>query len=261
MNSNNSYSNAPRRKRNNRRKRNKRTNQQRLPTYREAESSYRLSVPTANQMNMPDSLVVDLPYTETADFVPGAVFGNFRYRGNSPFDPDPLLGGDSALFYATYAALYRYYRVVSVKIEVTFVNKETFPVMVTFAPTDTDLSASLTSAARCADLGEMTYGRRPITLAGTGGMNRSSFTKVIKWPKFTGDRLRYMSDDLFSSLNNNNPAHVTFLQFAIFSAGSSVDVGVSRNIRITYRTLWTDRNFIFANLRSKPVYLVKEGET
>jgi hypothetical protein len=209
---------------------------------------------------MPDSMVVDLPYTEIADFVPAAVFGQFRYRGNSPFDPDPLLGGDSALTYAQWVNFYRYYRVVSVMIEMTFVNKETFPVFITFAPTDTDLSGSLSSAARCADLGEMSYGLRPITLAGVNGMNRVTVRKLVKWPKFTGDYARYMADDLFASLNNTNPSHTVYLQFAVFSAGASIDVGISRNIRITYRTLWTDRNYNFANLRSKPVYIQAEEE-
>lgn len=250
MNNNNNKKNPNRRRR--------RRNRNRRPRRVNAESSYRLSVPTANQMNMPDSMVVDLPFTDTSDFVPSAVFGNFRYRGNSPFDPDPLIGGDSALFFATYASLYRYYRVVSVKLEVTFVNNESFPVLLTFAPTDTDITGSLSSAARCADLGEMSYGRRPITLAGVNGMNKQSFTKVIKWPKFTGDYARYMADDLFSSLNNNNPSHVLFLQFAIFSAGNAINVGISRNVRIIYRVLWTDRNFLFANLRTKPEYKKKK---
>jgi hypothetical protein len=209
-------------------------------------------------MTMPDSMTLDLAFTDFSDFVPAAVFGQFRYRGNSPFDPDPLLGGDSALFYAQWAQFYRVYRVVSVMIEMTFVNKETFPVYLTFAPTDTDLSGSLSSAARCADLGEMSYGLRPISLAGVNGMNRTTVRRLVKWPKFTGDYARYMADDLFASLINTNPSHTLYLQFALFSSGSSIDVGISRNIRIVYRTVFYDRNFLFANIRTKPVYEQKE---
>jgi hypothetical protein len=214
-------------------------------------SGYRLTIPNSNnQLSIADSMIVDLPFTDTTLlFLPtSSSFGTFRFRGNSPFDPDPLLGGESALYYTQYASLYRRYRVLSVRVECVFVNNENFPVYVTFAPTDTDFASSISSVPRVLDLGEMSYAIRPILLGANGSQNRTRFTRTVNWPKFIGNKQSWKYDDLFASLNNTNPTSQTDLTFAL-CASQNFSAGVTKYIRIIYHTLWTDRNFDFGSLR------------
>lgn len=245
-NNNNNPTRRGRRRRNRNRRRRTTNNNQNMGRI----SSYRLATPFRNQMIMPDSMIIDMPFTDTnLTFSPAAsTFGSFRYRGNSPFDPDPLLGGESVLYYPTYSALYRRYRVLSVKVEVTIVNMETFPVYVTFAPQEVDDSANINSNARVLDIGEMPYAVRPVLLGPNGSMNRTSFTRIINWPKFVGNKQMYRADDSFASLNNANPANTLFLMFAA-CATTNFNNGLVKYVRIIYRVLWTDRNFEFASLR------------
>lgn len=222
------------------------------------ESGYRLEVSKGNQHSMPDSEIVDLPWTDTnVVHTAAATFLSWRYRGNSPYDPDPLLGGESALFFAEYAALYRNYRVLTAVVECTIVNMESFPIAITYAPTDADFVASISSNARVFDLGEMPYAVRPLIIGPVSGMNKIVFRRVVHWPKFVGNKQQYMADDLFGAFNNTNPSHTTYLTFAA-TANANMTVGFYAYIRVIYRTLWTDHNYVFGTLKSRMIHKTKQ---
>jgi len=217
-------------------------------------SQYRLNTSPGNQLAMPMSIEVDLPWSDViTSFVPtGSSFGAFRYRGNSPFDPDPLLGGVPALYYPQWANFYRRFRVMHVVLEATFVNLETFPVNVTYAPTDFDFVASISSNQRAADLGNMPYGNRSTMLGPVGSQNRSTLRRVVPWAKFTGNKTAYYADNEFAALNNANPVSQTDLTFAIYAMSPFVN-GIGRNVKIVYHVLWTDINSDFSSLRTPQV--------
>jgi hypothetical protein len=229
----------PRNRRNNKKKKSKRNRN------RTAKGgSYRVTLTNRNQMSMPDSIVVDLAWTEiNKAYDPGTVlFGIFRYRGNDVFDPDPISGGESAYNFNDWAALYRRFRVISIKVQATIVNNEAFPVFVTSAPSDTDIASSVSDSEAVLDIGEMPYATRVKLLSPVGGMDRVNINKTIHWPKFIGNKATYMADVTYSALVTTNPQTILYYNFGI-TANSNFVNGVTRFVRIIYRVLFNDRNF------------------
>jgi hypothetical protein len=208
------------------------------------ESSYRLQVAPGKQVSQPDSIIVDLPWTEINTLVvPGAVnFYFVKYRINSCWDPDFSVGGTSAYNFSNYATLYRRYRVISAKVDVTITNHEAFPIMIQGAPSDFDLGGFITSRTRVFDLGEMPYAIPTRTLSAASGMDRVRYTSIVHFPSFIGNKQSYMADVAYSALNNTNPA-LTFFWNMGMTADNNMSNGVTVYLKITYRTLWSERNF------------------
>jgi len=187
-----------------------------------------------------------MPWTEVnTSVIPGAVdFFYKRYRLNSVFDPDFSIGGTSVYNFTSYGNLYRRYRVISAKVDVTVQNNEAFPVLIVGAPSDFDLGGLITSRSRTIDLGEMPHAVPTRIVGPSTGMGRMFYTKIIHLPSYNGNKQAYMADLQYSALNNTNPA-VTFFWNMGYIADPGIDmaVGFTIYLRITYRVLWSERNF------------------
>jgi hypothetical protein len=209
-------------------------------------NDYRLAVNNRGQISEPDSEIVDLPWTDiTKTFDPGSVlFGSFRYKINDPFDPNPLspAGDESAYKYSAYATLYRRYRVLSARIQMTIVNQEAFPVFVTAAPADADIASSVTDSEAVLDIGEMPYAMPTKLLAAVGGMDRMTHTQVINIGKFIGNKQTAMADVTYGALVTTNPSTSVYYAVGITAESNFVN-GVARLFKISFRVLWTNRNF------------------
>jgi len=222
------------------------------------DNSYRAQVGTKNALSQPDSIIVEMPWTEVnTSVVPGAVDFFFkRYRLNSVFDPDFSIGGTSVYNFTSYGNLYRRYRVISAKVDVTIQNNEAFPVLIVGAPSDFDLGGLVTSRSRTIDLGEMPHAVPTRIVGPSTGMGRMTYTKIIHLPSYNGNKQAYMADLQYSALNNTNPAVTFFWNMGyIADPGTDMGVGFTIYLRITYRVLWSERNFdittpIFKNLKS-----------
>jgi len=220
--------------------------------------SYRAQVGTKNALSQPDSIIVEMPWTEVnTSVIPGAVdFFYKRYRLNSVFDPDFSIGGTSVYNFTAYGNLYRRYRVISAKVDVTIQNNEAFPVLIVGAPSDFDLGGLITSRSRTIDLGEMPHAVPTRIVGPSTGMGRMFYTKFIHLPSYNGNKQAYMADLQYSALNNTNPAVTFFWNMGyIADPGTDMAVGFTIYLRITYRVLWSERNFdittpIFKNLNS-----------
>jgi hypothetical protein len=197
-------------------------------------------------MSEPDSEIVDLSWTDiTKTFDPGSVlFGTFRYRINDPFDPNPLspVGDESAYKYSAYAMLYRRYRVLSVKIDFTLVNQESFPVFVTAAPSDADIASAVSDSEAVLDIGEMPYAMKTKILAPLGGMDRLRHVQTVDIGKFIGNKQTLMADVTYSALVTSDPQLLMFYTVGVTAETNFLN-GVAKMFKITFRTLWTDRNF------------------
>lgn len=247
----------PRRRNNNNKKKNKNVRRRN----RQADTSYRMQTGRKGQMATSKSELVDMPWTDDGLTAVSALttYLNFRYRGNSPFDPNPNIGGASALYFATYSLLYRRYRTLTVVVDYEIVNNENFPIFIAVAPTSFDISGTIVSNVTAANVGELPMAKRPRLLAPKGGQDRLRDRLLVHWPTFIGNKQAYFADDSYSSLNNTNPVNNMFIQFAVFGTGL-LTLGITANIRLSFRTLWTDFNYSINLFRQPQFEMLQEEE-
>jgi len=110
------------------------------------------------------------------------------------------------------------------------------------APTSYDVNSSITSNVTAANVQELPYATPVTILAAAGGQDRIKVKNVIHWPTFSGNKQQYFADVTAASLVNNNPATAYTYQLVIW-ANNALLKGVTTNIRITYRTLFSERNY------------------
>lgn len=221
------------------------SNRRKKNSKRTGNKNYRASVAERNDKeSTPQSMEVWLPWTDvTLTYDPGAVpFGLRRWRMNSPFDPDPLLGGESAYLFSNWALMYRKYRTVEFRIDALVVNNEDFPVVVNAAPSDADIVTSVVGAPSALDVGEMNCAVPAKMLSAKGGMDKCTIRKTIKLPWYVGDRGHYMADDQYAAIVNTNPAYILYFNLSIAAAQNFVD-GIGMHVKCYFKTLFTDLNF------------------
>ncbi len=91
----------------------------------------------------PDRIRVTLTFTGTHVLNnAGFIYANHRYSPTNVFDVDPTLGSSSTPGFAEWASLYRFYRLLSSSIQVTFLSQETFPVFAAVIPLNSDPGAN-----------------------------------------------------------------------------------------------------------------------
>jgi len=202
---------------------------------------------TSNNLtaSLPQSMRVELPWTdENLVKSGGAAFVKWRYRMNSVFDPDPIIGGRSAYNFNIWAALYRRYRVIQFVIESVVTNNETFPVIVNAAPSDADIDAAIVSVSTALSVGELPHAIKPQMLSNVGGLDRCTFRTVINLPTYMGNRGSYMDDVTFAAIVNANPAFPIFYNITVVSgSGANLTTGVTQHTKCYFRTLFTDVNY------------------
>jgi len=207
-------------------------------------SNYRLQTGRTQQMALPESEIVDMPWTDDGLAIssPLATYMSWRYKISSPYDPNPNVGGTSALYFVNWAVFYRRYRALTARIDMEFVNNENFPVFITGAPTGFDINSTITSNINAANVGELPFSMKPRLLAAKGGQDRFRMSKTVHFPSFIGNKQAWFADDRYSALNNTDPANPMFFQIAAFGTGL-LTLGITAYIRITFRTLWSEFNY------------------
>jgi hypothetical protein len=77
----------------------------------------------------------------------GLIYANVRYNPAYVYDMDPTIGGTSVPGFTEWAGLYRFARLRSSRINVSFVNKEAFPVTMVICPNNFDPGANTSAYA------------------------------------------------------------------------------------------------------------------
>jgi len=156
-----------------------------------------------------------------------------RFRVNSLFDPDPLLGGTQYAGFVAMSALYREYRCTHSEFEWSVVNNEAFPVFVGAVYSNIDTATTIATAQNARDLLENGYGTRSYALAAKGGKDLHSFTGKLALWKLLGNEREYMASPDYAALNINNPVQPMFINLIVIaSTGAALGAGVASSFTL-----------------------------
>jgi hypothetical protein len=192
--------------------------------------------------SFPDNVVTTLVYQDTIlnrNNVGGLVC-SWRYRLNSVFDPDPLLGSGAISGFAEWAGIYTHYRVLSYTYDFSVANNETFPLMVVAAPTLPDIGSNTSNLDQ---LPEVPYGRKSL-LSAKGGQDRTRIRGHISIAKLEGS-MEPLTDSSFSSQVTTNPVMLRFMNFGFTGGSVPLVNGVLVSVRMKFRTQFFARQPIF----------------
>jgi len=185
----------------------------------------------------PDGVVVDLYYIDSVQTRnnAGNLISTWRYRVNSAFDPDPLLGTGAIPGFVEWAAFYDRYRVLDFMYDAQFSNLEAFPLQVVAAPSLLDLGANYASAV---DIPGFPYGTKSL-ISTLGGQDRARLSGHLDLEKFEGSPTIY-TDNNYSGVVSGNPTNVRFMNFGLVSDANLVH-GVFISMKLGFRTLFYQR--------------------
>lgn len=187
-----------------------------------------------------DSIIVSLHYNDPAMSRnnASALLCSWRYRMNSVYDPDPLVGSASVSGFTEWSSIYSTYRVIEFKYEITIANQEAYPLQVSVCPTQFDLGANSTAVP---EFGEAKYGRQTI-ISTTGGQDRCRMIGKINLTKFFGPS--YLYDATFNSAVTSNPSTLLYFNIGLYTPSVLVK-GVVTSVRLTYVTQFYRRQNVF----------------
>lgn len=163
----------------------------------------------------------------------------WRIRMGDLFDPNPLILTGAISGFQELAAIYRRYIVHVFEAIVTIVNNETFPVLVTVAPSDIDLALIITSEAAAANMGEFPRAQTRL-LGGSNGMNRATFRFKLNLPVFVGQEGAYEDSLQYSALVNASPAVQTFFNVSAAAPVNFVN-GLTQHAQYKFRCKFSQR--------------------
>jgi hypothetical protein len=188
-----------------------------------------------------DNVVVELHYTDqTLSRNNAASSGlSWRYKMNSPYDPDPFLSSGAVSGFAEWAAIYSTYRCIGFRYSITVMNQETFPVVITCCPTSADLGSNSIYAP---ELGEALYGKQT-QLSGKGGMDKGHLQGNIYLPHFYGPS--YLWEQNFDSAVTGNPPVVLYFNIGAFAPVAFVS-GLIVSVKLTFITSFYKRQNVFS---------------
>jgi hypothetical protein len=187
-----------------------------------------------------DSVLVDLFYQDTliSRNNAGNLVLSWRYRANSVFDPDPLLGTGSLSGFNEWAAFFNAYRVVDFDYDIQFSNLESFPLICVACPTLLDVGANYASTDQ---MPEFPYGKKSM-ISGKGGMDRARIRGHVDLASLEGATTYFTSNE-FAAVVTTNPGTVRFMNFGIVSTSVLVN-GILASVRMKYKTLFFRRSNI-----------------
>jgi hypothetical protein len=193
--------------------------------------------------SFPDTVVTRLVYQDTIfnrNNV-GGVVCSWRYRINSAYDPDPLLGTGAISGFAEWAAIFTHYRILDMAYDAQIANNEAFPLMVVAAPTLLDLGAN---SSNLDQIPELPYGRKQI-LSAKGGYDKCRIRGRVSIPKLEGSR-EPITDQSFASQTTTNPAMIRFMNFGFTGGSLPLVNGVFISLKLTYTVSFFARTAIFS---------------
>jgi len=181
---------------------------------------------------------VTLTYTDNSIIrgASGASYFVYTLRANGLYDPDPLLltGGISG--FTEWGGLYRQYLVESVTVTWDVANAQTFPIQIVFAPSLTNLSTIITSAAAVSNLAENKQAQQRI-ISGVGGQDRARIKTTINLRSFVANPTQFQSG-IYSGFLGAAPSNPTTLIYLNFcgSAPFVFSTGIVASLRVDYHT-------------------------
>lgn len=188
-----------------------------------------------------DQVVVELPWVDQTlqRGNVGNTICSWRYRMNSAYDPDPLVFTGAVSGIDSWSVQYKTYRVLAFKYDITIMNEEAFPLIVTCCPTQTDIGVNSIQAP---NFGEVKYGQlKP--LSAKGGLDQARMRGQINMAAFFGTNYLWASD--FNADINGNPLHPIYFNVGLESPVPQVN-GVVVSARLTYVTALYNRQSPFA---------------
>lgn len=181
-----------------------------------------------SQVGIPSEVNVRLKYAVYYTTTAAATFKNLRFNPNAAYDVDPTLGSTSTPFFAEWAALYKFYRVIGYSYKIQIVNKETFPVTIIIMNTNTDPGTGATLLGLAGNPRVTTY-----VLPGSAGPCTHVFRGSHRVADIVGSRA-VENDDNFCALTNARPANVIWLTIgADTTSASNLTNGMVQSVEIT----------------------------
>jgi len=210
---------------------------------RKPSSRYAAGLVTSIRAPIPAGMRVSLYYLDQTlnRNNAGNAYMSFRYRMNSAYDPDPALGSGALSGFNEYAALFYNYRVLGFTINVSIMNKESFPIVITYTPTVADQGLNSTN---CYEFSEMTQYSGQRQCSGSGGQDRARFFKRVNLARFEGTP-SWWTDSSYQSPVTGNPSAIRYFNIGIV-AGSNLVNGVTVSVRIRYDVYFFARKSVTA---------------
>jgi hypothetical protein len=171
----------------------------------------------------------------------GATYMSWRYRMNSAYDPDPLVGSGSMAYFSEWAAMYANYRVLSYRIKVQIANEESFPLNVVAYPTREDVGAN---SSNTPEGPELPYAVSRL-LSAKGGQDRLGMSRRVDLPTFWGNPSEYITNPNFAAGDGASPSQSLYYNIGCF-ANNNFSSGVLISITMSYHILFTQVQNVFS---------------
>lgn len=170
--------------------------------------------------------------------VTGLAVSTIAFRGNSVFDPDPLLGGSSATMYSVMAQLYKKYRVLGSKIKVRFRQNAALDTDVGIFAGEEQTAPGLGFSWQACPNHVMT--RLAPWTVGTTPTDRTA--KTLQMYRSTKKIIGFKSDDSVTADAASNPARQWYwtIGFRPSDLVPTSGVNVWVTVEITYYTKWSE---------------------
>lgn len=183
-----------------------------------SESGQTVSVVPRSLGWAPRRMRVTLRYNRFSVLNNAAIqYANIRLQPTYCYDVDPVLGSTAMPGFVEYGGIYRFYRLRSSRIRVTFSNLESFPVQVYLVPVNYDPTANanpfvfMTSSMLC----------KKVVLGPSTGNGVGKLTHGMSTAAFTGIRDVQVADSYSAPTSGaSSPANNWF--WAIGGNGTSV---------------------------------------
>lgn len=192
----------------------------------------------------PDRIMVKLKYTETTALTGAALF-DYKYRGNSIFDPEEGVGGGQPTGFDQWANFYNQYIVTASAIRVDIVN--------TLASGSTSFivvpTSESTSLATNLDLVQ-NYPYAKSALLGPLSSSRSTrrIKHYISTAKMYGKNPRaIMDDDQFGAITTANPVEQWHWHILAQSIDGTTNITGTLQVEITFYVVFYDRRDLTAS--------------
>lgn len=193
---------------------------------------------------LPDQLWMKMKWHANIRLETSTAQQGYYLRGNCPYDPDPKIGGDSALDYSLLMLAYRYCRVYGSKITVTggIINNQPF----NYCVVPMRQQEAVTFDRLVSD--KRTVVSRYIS---TGGISTTQVSNYMQTRTIYGlDSIDYDVDHGFDTDNNSSPNQVatvpTYQWFwLIFAQNQYNQVGLNGSFSVTieYDVKFFSRNY------------------
>jgi len=164
-------------------------------------------------------------------------FQNVQFRGNSVFDPEAALGGQSAMGYTNMIGLYNKWQVLGSKINIDILCTDTANSAVyALIP----FNVPNVAFVDIDDVLGNPYHRHKMCGV-RDGQNRARLTNYISTKKITGYKDVRQVDDLFGDASNN-PVEQWFWALYAWNSGGALGSNLCFfTVTITYYVEWFDR--------------------